>query len=74
MNAENPTVRNRITVGLIKKADEALDELSSDTGLSKSDLVNRALQLYKFIEDEKAKGNTIWVHTPDDKAAQVHFV
>ena len=39
----------RITVGLINKAADDLQKLQGHTGLSKTDLVNRAIALYEFI-------------------------
>src|SRR5437660_85881 len=41
----------RITVALIPKAVADLQHLQEGTGLSKTDLVNRAISLYRFIEE-----------------------
>jgi hypothetical protein len=40
----------RITVALIPKAAEDLSRLQSSTGLSKTDIVNRAISLYEFLQ------------------------
>ena len=45
-----PAVAERITVALIPKAGEDLQSLIDRTGLSKTDIVNRAVILYEFID------------------------
>lgn len=40
----------RITVALIPKAAEDLSRLQANTGLSKTDIVNRAISLYEFLQ------------------------
>lgn len=42
----------RITVALIPKAAEELRQLQDRTGLSKTDVVNRAITLYEFIDEQ----------------------
>lgn len=46
----------RVTVGLIPKAQLAMERLQATTGLSQTDLVNRALQFYDWAENEKGGG------------------
>ena len=41
---------DRITVALIPKAGDELLRLQDRTGLSKTDVVNRAITLYEFID------------------------
>jgi hypothetical protein len=55
----------RITVALVPKAVADLQYLVDDTGLSKTDLVNRALSLYKFIQESIAAGREVIVHDKD---------
>src|SRR5215212_9096043 len=49
---EPPTERSaeRVTVALTSRVSHDLDQLRTMTGLSKTDLVNRALSLYLFVE------------------------
>jgi hypothetical protein len=42
----------RITVALIPKAAEDLQRLQGTTGLSKTDIVNRAISLYEFFQSQ----------------------
>lgn len=43
---------DRITVALIPKAAEDLHRLQDATGLSKTDIVNRAISLYEFVQSQ----------------------
>ena len=45
-----------ITVALIPQAAEVLDATATLTGLSRTDVINRALQLYAFYEFERVTG------------------
>jgi hypothetical protein len=49
-------VADRITVALVAKAAADLLRTHSRTGLSKTDIVNRALSLYEFIDAELHDG------------------
>ena len=51
----------RTTVVLIPKAQEALDSTAERTGLTKTDVMNRALQAYAFLEEQVAAGAKILV-------------
>jgi hypothetical protein len=55
----------RITVALIPRSAADLQYLVDATGLSKTDLVNRALQLYKWVEESLAAGQEVTIR---DKA------
>lgn len=51
--ARTPVTAERITVALIPKAGKDLQTLQDRTGLSKTDLVNRAITLYEFIDAQQ---------------------
>lgn len=57
--AERQAVAERITVALIAKASEDLRRIQERTGMSKTDVVNRALALYEFIDRRLADGSEI---------------
>lgn len=46
---------------LVPKAQEALDETAERLGLSKTDVINRAVQAYAFLEEQMAAGAKILV-------------
>jgi hypothetical protein len=69
--SEAPAVAERITVALVKKAGEDLQSLQNTTGLSKTDIVNRAITLYKFIESQVQAGKDLYIKDPDTGETQL---
>ncbi len=63
--SSTPTVARRLTVNLIQKADNALGELMAASGDSLTDTVNRALQIYAFIDSEIRAGSTVILRNSD---------
>ena len=59
--SKTTTDTERITVALVPKAAADLQYLLEQTGLSKTDLVNRALILYKFVEESIAANQEVIV-------------
>jgi hypothetical protein len=51
----------RITVNLTGRASRALDLATELTGDTKTDTVNRALQIYAYMEQITASGGSIYV-------------
>jgi hypothetical protein len=65
----------RITVNLNRKAMEALDALSESNGLSKTDTINRALQVYALIQDIMDRsGGSLVIRYSDGQIERVHIV
>jgi hypothetical protein len=56
-----PAPVGRITVGLVDKAAADLQALHDRTGLSKTDIVNRAITLYEFMDAELCAGADLMV-------------
>jgi len=52
-------VADRITVGLVTRAAEDLERTQTRTGFSKTDIVNRALSLYDFLDAALAAGDEV---------------
>jgi hypothetical protein len=52
-----PPTTTRITISLVRKAAAALKAIMDRTGLSQTDIVNRALILYQFIDSELEDGS-----------------
>ena len=50
---------DRITVALIPRAGEDLQHLQDRTSLSKTDIVNRAITLYEFIDAQQRAGRDL---------------
>jgi hypothetical protein len=64
-------VIDRITVALIPKAANELQKLQDRTGLSKTDLVNRAITLYEFIDGQQSAGHELLVRDRDSGETRV---
>jgi hypothetical protein len=62
----------RITVALIPKAVADLQELQDRTSLSKTDLVNRAISLYEFINEQTEGGQDLLLR--DKKTGETQLV
>lgn len=50
-NKQQPSALERITVNLAPRSRQALAEAMARSGDSKTDTVNRALQVYNYLED-----------------------
>lgn len=46
----------RVTLNLIPKASEDLDWLTGELRINNTDIINRAIQLYAFLEREQREG------------------
>ena len=66
----HPPVAERITVALIPKAGEDLQRLQDRTNLSKTDIANRAITLYEFIEAQLRAGRDILIRNKDTQETQ----
>ena len=64
----------RITVGLTTKANAAVNWLAERTGMSKTDVVNRAVQLYQFVEQQEADGAQLGLIRPDGSVDRMHML
>lgn len=70
--ADRPQVADRITVALIPDVSEDLQRLQDWTKLSKTDITNRAITLYEFIEAQLRAGNDILIR--DKKTLETQSV
>ena len=71
----SPSSPERITVALIPKAAADLQSLQERTGLSKTDLANRAISLYEFIDTLIREGKAVLIRDPVTNETQlVHFL
>jgi hypothetical protein len=68
--ASPPPVIDRITVALVHKAGEDLQQLQDRTGLSKTDIVNRAITLYEFIDAQMRLGRDLLVRSQESGETQ----
>lgn len=63
----------RVNAKLISDASEALQLLTERTGLSKTDLVNRAIVMYAFMDAELSKGSVFYLTDSNGKEHRLVF-
>jgi hypothetical protein len=56
----------RVTVNLIARASRALQRVVELTGDSKTDSINRAIQVYAYLEEIESNGGDIYVRESKD--------
>ena len=64
----------RYSVTLVPPAVQAVGELTRLTGLSKTDVINRAVQIYAFLEAQRHAGSHVCLERPDGGTERVHIV
>lgn len=67
---QTSTPVDRITVALIPRAQEGLQHLMASTGYSKTDIVNRAITLYEFIDSQLDSGHELILMDPKTGTAE----
>ncbi|MFB6963170.1 hypothetical protein ACFCYB_40985 [Streptomyces sp. NPDC056309] len=68
------TDNERFTVTLIATAAQAVGTLMRITGLSKTDVINRAVQVYAFLAQQMADGKEILLRDEEGNTERVHIV
>ena len=71
VDVARPLTADRITVALIPKAADDLQRLQDRTGLSKTDLANRAITLYEFIDAQMRASRDVLIRDNDTGETQV---
>jgi len=65
----------RVTVNLIPRASDALNEGMELTGHNKTDFINRAIQLYEYVADITSNGGAVLIREPgDDQISQIKLL
>ncbi len=70
-SADQPSPE-RITVALIPKVAAELVRLQDRTDLSKTDLVNRAITLYEYLDEQVRKGDDLLIR--DGKTGELERI
>ncbi|MER6231544.1 MULTISPECIES: hypothetical protein [Streptomyces] len=68
------TENERLTVTLIPRAVQAITTLMRITGLSKTDSINRAVQVYAFLAQQMADGKEVLLRDENGDTERVHIV
>ncbi|MFB8760779.1 hypothetical protein [Streptomyces nigra] len=68
------STNERYSVTLVPPAVEAIAELTESTGLSKADVINRAVQIYAYLDAQKRDGADLLLRQPDGTPEKVHIL
>jgi len=60
----------RVTVNLVTRTSRALQRVSELTGDSRTDCINRAIQIYDYLEEVDSHGGAIYVRESKDSELQ----
>jgi hypothetical protein len=60
----------RVTVNLAPRASEALEQLAQITGESKTDTINKALQVFSYLQQLQRDGGAIYVRESGSKEVE----
>jgi len=71
VDASRPPVVDRITVALIPRAGEDLQRLQDRTSLSKTDIANRAITLYEFIDSQLRTGHDVLIRDNEAETTEI---
>jgi hypothetical protein len=69
---QRSSIADRVTVALVPKAAGDLQQTVERTGLSKTDIINRAVSLYEYIDGRLSGGAELLIR--DDKTGQVELL
>jgi hypothetical protein len=69
-----PPVYECVTVNLIEKASAALDGAAGISGHSKTDTINRAIQIYQFVLERTQAGDELLLRHSDGTTERVHLL
>ena len=69
-DCEPVTAAGRISIALVPKAAAGLAQLQERTSLSKTDVVNRAISLYEFIDAQITAGRGLALRDPETGETQ----
>lgn len=65
---------HKVTVNLIPKARDAAENTGRRLSLSRTDVINRALQAYDFLEEQIAAGAVVLVRAADGTVSEIRFL
>ncbi|MEU1450073.1 hypothetical protein [Streptomyces mirabilis] len=68
------SANERYSVTLVPPAVQAIAELTESTGLSKADVINRAVQIYAFLDAQTRDGADLLLRGPDGTPEKLHIV
>lgn len=71
---QSPRRAARFSVAFIPVALRAVDYLMSVTGLSKTDVINRSVQIYQYLEERKHEGYEVYLRDADGNVERLRIM
>ncbi|GAA3866323.1 hypothetical protein [Streptomyces lannensis] len=68
------STNERYSVTLVPPAVDAIAELTESTGLSKADVINRAVQIYAYLDAQTRGGADLLLRQPDGTPEKLHII
>lgn len=68
-----PEVARRVKVALVSNSADALDRLRFRTGMTSVDLMNRAIQIYEYLDAQQHAGQSVCLMAEDGSIERVTF-
>jgi hypothetical protein len=65
------SVGERVTVNLTPRASQALSDVTTRTRDTKTDVINRALLIYAYVEQVLGDGGAVYVQADSDSPLQL---
>ncbi|MEU6541231.1 hypothetical protein [Streptomyces sp. NPDC047000] len=73
-STERPVENERFTVTLIVQTLRALTHIMTVTGMSKTDILNRAVQIYDFVLTQSENDKELLLRSKDGTIEKVHII
>ncbi|MFI0910512.1 hypothetical protein [Streptomyces abikoensis] len=73
-DAKPAATSERFSVTLVLAAVTAVGTLMRITGLSKTDVINRSVQVYAFLTEQTREGKEILLRDSDKNLERVHII
>jgi hypothetical protein len=64
----------KLTVNLLSRVMDRLEQICAFTGESRTDAINRAIQLYALYHETVRDGGTFFIHSKDGKEREFHVL
>ncbi len=64
----------RYSVTFVPPAVQAIAQLTESTGLSKADVINRAVQIYAYLDAQTRDGADLLLRGPNGEPEKLHIV
>ncbi|MBD0707111.1 MULTISPECIES: hypothetical protein [unclassified Streptomyces] len=74
LRAVEPAESERFSVTFVPPSVQSIQALTELSGLSKTDVINRAVQIYAFLAGEMADGRQVLLRNEDGSLERVHIV